>query len=281
VTVCLTVKILKQGEGTKNTLIFKGSKPSCCMSTTCKNCHFEYDGKYCPSCGQKADTERITYHSLAHEIPHSLLHIDKGIFFTMKELFTRPAASLREYMSGRRVKHFKPLAYVLILTAISSFVTHLVDSHIISKGLGTTLSLEPTLLNRVLLNTSHFFDKYPSVFYFLMIPVISLLSWLFFRRSGYNYWENVILNTYLTAQFNLLLIVAQVMRLFNDGAVSYTPFLIVYFTYLGFVYGMFFRHPRSKRTTHTLATLGLIASVVLVYVTGLSFAGMMSPWWGV
>src|SRR5689334_20385034 len=102
------------------------------MSITCKNCHFQYEGKFCPDCGQKADTERITYHSLAHEIPHSILHIDKGIFFTMKELFIRPAATLKEYMAGRRVKHFKPLAYVLILTAFSTFISHLVDSYLVS-----------------------------------------------------------------------------------------------------------------------------------------------------
>ena len=250
------------------------------MSITCKNCHFQYEGKFCPDCGQKADTERITYHSLAHEIPHSILHIDKGIFFTMKELFVRPAATLKEYMAGRRVKHFKPLAYVLILTAFSTFISHLVDSYLVSHGMSITQTVAPTLLNRVVANTSHFFDKYPSVFYFLMIPVISLLSWLFFRHSGYNYWENIILNIYLTAQFNLLLTLAQLLRLFNGGAVNYTPFLIVYFSYLGFVYGMFFRNAQSRRLQHTLATFGLIAAVCLVYVTGLSFAGMMTPWWG-
>jgi hypothetical protein len=169
---------------------------------------------------------------------------------------------------------------VLILTAVSTFISHLIDAYLVNKGLTVTLPVAPTLLNRVVSNTSHFFDKYPSVFYFLMIPVISLLSWLFFRRSGYNYWENIILNVYLTAQFNLLLILAQLMRLFNDGTVNYTPFLIVYFSYLGFVYGMFFRNPQSKRVQHTLATFGLIAAVCLVYVTGLSFAGMMTPWWG-
>jgi hypothetical protein len=260
--------------------LFLRSKPTCCMRITCKNCQYQYEGKFCARCGQKSDTERITYHSLAHEIPHSIFHVDKGIFFTMKELFTRPAATMQEYMAGKRVKHFKPLAYVLILTAISSFITHLVDAYLVNKGLGTTIHIEPTLLNKVISDTGHFFDKYPSIFYFFMIPVISLFTWLFFRKSHYNYWENIILNTYLTAQFNLLLIVATVLRMFNSGQVSYTPFLIIYFTYLGIVYGLFFRNRQSRRWKHTLTVIALMAVVCLVYVTGLSFAGMMSPWWG-
>lgn len=249
------------------------------MSITCKNCLRDFDGKYCPHCGQKADTERITYHSLAHEIPHSIFHIDKGIFFTMKELFVRPAPSMREYMAGRRVKHFKPLAYVLILTAVTTFASHLVDGYLLKKGVESTISVEPSLLNKVLANTSHFFDKYPSFFYFFMIPVVSLLTWLFFRKSSYNYWENVILNTYLTAQFNLLLLVATLLRLFNGGKVSYTPFLIIYFTYLALVYSFFFRSTYSRRWQHTFTVIALIVVVCFVYITGLSFAGMMTPWW--
>lgn len=249
------------------------------MRITCKNCQYPFDGKFCPRCGQKSDTERITYHSLAHEIPHSILHVDKGIFFTMKELIVRPGATLREYMAGKRVKHFKPLAYVLVLTAISSFIIHLTNNYLLSLGHTTTMTIDSTLLNKVLVNSSHFFDKYPSVFYFLMIPVISLITWLFFRRSAYNYWENIILNTYLTAQFNLLLIIATVLRIFNGGQVSYTPYLIIYFSYLGIVYGLFFKTGKTQRWKHTLRVIMLIAVVCLVYITGLSFAGMMSPWW--
>jgi hypothetical protein len=208
------------------------------------------------------------------------LHIDKGIFFTMKELLLRPAATLQEYMAGKRVRHFKPLAYVLILTAISSFIIHLTDNYVTTAGYHTTILAEPTLLNRMVVSSSHFFEKYPSIFYFLMIPVISVITWLFFRKGRYNYWENIVLNMYLTAQINLLLILATTLRLFNGGRISYTPFLILYFTYLGIVYSLFFRTPQSKRWQHTLTILALVAAVTLVYITGLSFAGMMSPWWG-
>lgn len=191
----------------------------------------------------------------------------------------RPAASMREYMAGRRVKHFKPLAYVLILTAVTTFVSHLVESYLFREALHSTITVRSSLLNRVLFSTGQFFGKYPSFFYFFMIPVISLITWLFFRRSGYNYWENVILNTYLTAQFNLLLLVATMLRLFNHGAVSYTPFLIIYFTYLALVYSFFFRTTHSRRWQHTFTVIALIVVVCFVYITGLSFAGMMTPWW--
>lgn len=198
----------------------------------------------------------------------------------MRELFLRPAATLREYMTGKRVKHFKPLAYVIILTALSTFISHLGERVLAAVGQHSPVVVEPTALNRLLVSSQHFFDKYPSIFYFLMIPVISLVTWLFFRKGKYNFWENVIMNTYLTAQFNLLLIVASMAQVVKGGALSYTPFLVVYFTYLAIVYSMFFKTGHSAPWAHTLRIIVLIVVICFVYITGLSLAGMMTPWWG-
>ncbi|HEX2617485.1 MAG TPA: DUF3667 domain-containing protein [Flavobacteriales bacterium] len=246
---------------------------------TCANCGTTVAARFCPACGQPARTERITGKHLLHELPHSILHVDKGLLYTMKELFVRPAAMIEGYLAGQRVRHFKPLAYVVILSAVASFVAHLVRSYT-QEHLGAEPTILPaTDLNYFILSAARFFSKYQSVFYFLMVPIISLCTWAFFH-TRYNYWEHAVANTYLTAQFNLLLILGQLFALFNQGRFSFTPLLVVFFTYITVVYTRLLAAPPAHRTP-VLRTIAMTLVIVLLYITGLSLAGMMTPWWGV
>lgn len=244
----------------------------------CANCTTTFEGRFCPACGQPAHTERITGRYLLHEVPHSIFHVDKGLLFTMKELFVRPAATITEYLAGKRARHFKPLAYVVVLSALSSFVAHLVRSYLEEHAGVADTVLPSSGLNRMIVSAAYFFAHYQSVFYFLMIPVISLCTWAFFP-ARYNYWEHAIANTFLTAQFNLLLVAGHLMGLRNGGHFSFTPLLAIFFTYLIAVYTRLFAEPPRHRTP-VLRTILMGLSVVLLYITGLSLAGMMTPWWG-
>src|SRR5208283_4811746 len=94
------------------------------MEDNCLNCHHTLTGKYCSYCGQSAATHKINVHFLWHDIQHGLLHIDKGILYTTKELFTRPGHSIREFIEGKRVRHFKPISLVLVLAGIYGLLYH-------------------------------------------------------------------------------------------------------------------------------------------------------------
>lgn len=94
---------------------------------TCKNCGHRFEGKFCNNCGQTADTNRINYHDLRHQLTHSLFHIDAGLLYTSKQLFIRPGHAIREYLDGKRVNHIKPLSYILILAGFYILVCHLLD----------------------------------------------------------------------------------------------------------------------------------------------------------
>lgn len=65
------------------------------MVITCKNCNHNFKGKFCNHCGQSADTHDINLHFLWHDIQHGLLHFDKGVLFTLKELFTSTGMPLK------------------------------------------------------------------------------------------------------------------------------------------------------------------------------------------
>jgi hypothetical protein len=232
----------------------------------CKNCGHNFHGNYCAECGQSAHTERIDAHFFMHDIPHSVLHIDKGFFYTFKELIVRPGHAIREYLDGKRIRHFRPLAYLLLLSTISTLVDKLMGDLIIKDYLarGVKATIQRT-----------FFDNYISVFFILMIPFMALVSWWIFKRQKYNFWEHLLMETYIVAQFNIVLIIIHIMHYFGLSQ-NFSPYLTAYFLYVGLVYGQFF--VKVKREALLVGICIFIQ--VFLYITGLSLAGIMTPWWG-
>lgn len=244
----------------------------------CKNCGTSFAGKFCPQCGQKANTKRVSFLNLLHEIPESIFQVERGFLFTIKGLFIRPAGFLSDYFAGKRIQYYKPLGYVIILSTLTSLISYLVNLYVRGRHGYVTASVKLEGADLLLHKSAIFFAEYNSVFYFLMIPIISLCSFIFFYKK-YNYWEHFIANTYLTAQFNFLIILAQIWRVFNDGNVWYTPFLAIFFAYLSIVYEKLFK-VQTNKIWNRIKKILLFILIVFVYSTGLSLAGMMTPWWG-
>ena len=103
------------------------------MQVTCKNCDQTYSGHFCNNCGQPADTHKLNLHFIMHDIQHAFFHFDKGVLFTAKELFTRPGDSIREFIEGKRVKHFKPISLVIILATLYGVLRHLFHFSVLDK----------------------------------------------------------------------------------------------------------------------------------------------------
>lgn len=168
---------------------------------TCKNCSHRFEGNFCNSCGQSAHTHEINLHYVIHEIQHGVVHIDRGFFFTIKELFTRPGNSIREYIEGKRVNHFKPLAFLLILSTAYAFLSH-------------ALNHRPALESAIMGFKSVPDDKLPKGSYvafdwilshyayasLLIVPISSLASYLAFIKSKYNYFQHLVINAFVSGQ---------------------------------------------------------------------------------
>ena len=50
--------------------------------------------------------------------------------------------------------------------------------------------------------------KYYTLIQLVSIPIVSICSWLAFRKWGYNYIENIIINSFATAQLMIIGILA-------------------------------------------------------------------------
>jgi hypothetical protein len=180
------------------------------MTITCKNCGTSFKGNFCYNCGQSAHTHRLDLHSVWHDIEHGLLHIDNGIFYTITQLFTRPGHSIREYLEGKRLKHFKPVSLLIILATIYALLNHYFHIDLIQeaenkltiRNFGMNLQFEATQgEDKPLIGViSDFIESHFALFQLLFLPFYSAASWLAFRKSGYNYIEHLVINAFLRGQ---------------------------------------------------------------------------------
>lgn len=178
----------------------------------CRNCnqHLLLQQKFCHECGQRADTHRINFHFLIHEIQHGIFHIHGGILFTIKELFTRPGHALREYLSGKRKPHFPPLMFVLIMGSVCAVMQLLLNhqpsadsKHHVETDLSKTEIAKYVDFKGFTAYFEHVFDWLGDHFAFtvlLMLPITALSFFLGFRRYQYNYPEWLVIMLFLAGQ---------------------------------------------------------------------------------
>lgn len=207
-------------------------------SSACKNCNYNFQGNYCPQCGQSSSIHHIDLHYFLHDIPHSIFHIDKGFFYTLAQLSTRPGKMLMEYIAGKRVRHFSPIAFVVIMSTVTALLTALLKKYIalqLQDGSGTKLQL---------LTKANLFTAYPSLLIFMMIPILSFITWLCFYNRRYNYWEHMLMNTYISAYLNVFLLLTLSIKIIGlafqlnwNINLFYMSFMFLFMAFYGFAFG--------------------------------------------
>ncbi|MDE2250084.1 MAG: DUF3667 domain-containing protein [Gammaproteobacteria bacterium] len=88
------------------------------LPTICANCNALLSGRYCSSCGQRADTQA---HSLGHflgEATEVLTHADSRVWGTLWPLLAQPGFLTREYFAGRRARYLQPFRLYLIMSVL-------------------------------------------------------------------------------------------------------------------------------------------------------------------
>lgn len=201
------------------------------MSNTCLNCNKKLVDNFCSNCGQSAKTHRFTLkHIFTHDFLFAILHVNKGVLFSIKELFTRPGHSIREYTSGKRVTHLNYFTLLVIVLLVFSLVEQLTPFHYADLMETDKEVLEgfETLLK-----------KYPKFIYIGIIPFYALSSFIFFKKAQQNYAEHFVLNTFKTSAVIILNILFLLIASFvKDTSILKKADAVLFWTTLA--YGTWF-----------------------------------------
>lgn len=174
------------------------------MIENCKNCGASVQSNYCSNCGQSTETGRINFHYLSHEIQHSILHVDRGIFYTIKELLRRPGDTIKNYLNGKRVNYFKPFAFVVIMGTIYGLTAHFFNAYPESDMMPNDVDTEISEYYKTIIEWMY---GHYSLVMLALTPIAALSSYLVFRKREYNYFEHLIIYSYIVGiQIFMLLV---------------------------------------------------------------------------
>lgn len=146
-------------------------------------------------------------HEVAHEGIHYFTHADKGIFTLIRDLAVKGGIVAKEYIEGRRKKHFPPLNFFLIIAAVNLLAINL-DGAIEIKPIQEMIPNISTVTDANQLEFYHNFyaryvkameliGKYSNITAILSLPIITWVFFLFYKRSGYNYVEHLFAGMYM------------------------------------------------------------------------------------
>ena len=199
----------------------------------CLNCNQPLSGKFCSNCGQRSNTHRITaQHFITHDLVHGVWHVDRGLFYTIKESVFRAGKASMEYIEGKRIKYYNVFYLALLLLGANLLLQHY-TSEMNSIKLNSAGEMTPI---------AEFLKRNIKIIILLFIPVISIIGFLIFKKSKLNLAEHAIIAGFLFCGLLIMSIMQNLLYLLPVSVVNvfeYSLFPLIYIVQLifpGWVY---------------------------------------------
>ena len=226
----------------------------------CKNCNQIVQENFCAHCGQNTKVSKLNLPNFLSEVSESVFQIDKGFFYTLKELFVRPGHSIREYLAGKRKNHFKPIAYAITISTIYFLISQFTESGTVIDDftLGySNAANDNNVQQDSKIEILNWFSKNYAYTVLMLLPFYSFASFLAFFGLGYNYLEHLVINAYIIGQqaiFYSFFALLTITTINNDFLVSFAVLFSISYTF--YVFLQFF----SKKSN-----LNIILRTILTY----------------
>ncbi len=205
----------------------------------CKNCEATIDGNFCSNCGQNASVHRVTFKHVIHEFFHAFTHADKGFLLLIKRLLTHPGHVAKEYLEGKRKKYFNPLTFLVISAAMHFFA---ISTSGYFTGMGTGENRRMPQLMKEAFEISNSNGKLLDLF--LLVPLITIVGWLLFRRPKYNLAEHFVLQAFILGlglNLRTFIFIPLFLLLPGLGSWHLMAFELTILVYLVIAYRQFFQ----------------------------------------
>lgn len=196
----------------------------------CKNCMTQFNGNYCPNCGQSVYEFEKPFRFLIVDLVGNVFAFDTRLWKSMSSLIFRPGKFVEEYLNGHRARYMSPFRFYIFVSFLfflflsiyagsqiqisekdKNEINLSIDSQfnpsnsendsLKTDGLNfgeSSISREKltNTITKVLNNPKMYLDsflKFVSWSLFLLMPVYALFLWLLFRKSKKYYYSHLIL----------------------------------------------------------------------------------------
>jgi hypothetical protein len=224
----------------------------------CKNCNKEINSKFCPDCGQPTNLKRIDGKYIIHEIEH-VLHFERGILYTIRELTTNPGQNIRKYLIENRSRLVKPIIFIIITSLIYTVLNHLFhieDGYVkYHEANGETPSAVGTMVKWV---QDHY--GYANI---MMGVFIALWLKLFFRKSKYNFYEILIMLCFVMGMGMLIFSIFVIIQsLTNFNIITIAGVIVI--AYCVWAIGQFY--DKDKLSSYVKGLFAYILGMITFWI---------------
>jgi hypothetical protein len=238
------------------------------VADACRNCGvpFATGQNFCGACGQRTNIQpRLTLRELGHDLVHAITHADHSIFALIRALLTRPGHVARDYVEGRRKRHFGPFAFLVITVGLASAV-------ILISGIEWFQPFKHGPAGDIL-------QRHINLVILAQAPLLAVFCAVLFRRERLSFAEHFVLAAYASGARALFLAVIETPLLALTGADTADPWLAsayfgVWFAYFAFAASQFYRGNRLWSALK--GCVAAISSQVLTVLLVMGFLFLMS-----
>ena len=172
----------------------------------CLNCGTEFEGNFCPLCGQSAEVKRFTVKNVLTATLEVWGMGNRSMPRTIFRLFFHPGKMIGDYLDGKRMPYFPPVKMLFVLCIFFALATlgehtlstvadlptaifkgeeveeyeNIKDKTIVDIGLGS-ITFENSL--KAFKNAAEWLDSHKAVSLLLLHFFFTLFTWLVFRKA--------------------------------------------------------------------------------------------------
>jgi hypothetical protein len=236
----------------------------------CNNCNHRFRGNFCSHCGQKAEVDRFTMHSIGAEAYDFARSIVLLFFQTVYRLSIQAPQHLKTFLFKDREHLLSAIEYLLFSGTVVSILT--IKFNFFQTGYNQIDPMAQMYFfsTELFMFLNQFFaytEEYSSFTNILAIPCFTLCSYMIFYKEHYTMGEHFIVNTYIAAQQALFLILLLPVILLIPSWKEYLldGYIVASIVYNCWVYYGLFSQGKW------LSILKVVTCVFLAYILGLLF----------
>ena len=188
---------------------------------TCVNCGHEYQGNFCPACGQKATAGRVTWDTVRSGVMDVWGLGSRSLLRSLWNLIVRPGSFISDYINGKWQVSFPPVKMLVIVAVMLYFLGRLIypefwndlyDEGGVESTASGAVGFLDTVINWIL--------SHPEWAILFLLSSLIVPTWFVFRHAPRNTHHTMpqgfFIQVFISVQFYLWLFAfSLIFRLFG------------------------------------------------------------------
>lgn len=235
----------------------------------CQNCGHEFEGNFCPCCGQRGGTGLVTWHSIREGVMDLWGIGTRSMPYTLWQLLFRPGYLIGEYISGHKQVSFPPVKMLVIVATLIFVINNLTQIHIFGPEDTQTATEAADLMGRMELWLSKHYDWASLLFFMFLLLPTNIVFRYSPRLATHNMPQGFFIQVFNSTLFLILVfltgVVTWALNLQSTDTSALAELCIIITLQLIIVYSQLFGY-RLWDTVWRIAMVGILSVFEIITV---------------